>query len=266
MKTKLAFTKGNVMTNQFILTPYYIDNYLNGLNYLGQPDWWINDPALPEEEPQKRLVHLYKPLRDFVKRALDEGNRPVSIAGDCCTTLGVTAGLQAAGIDPTLIWFDAHGDFNTWETTPSGFLGGMPLAMLAGRGEQTIVHGVDLKNLEESKIYLADARDLDPGEKVNLSNSEINHLSDVSDLLEISLPEGPLYVHFDTDVINPADAPAMNYLAPGGPTGEFLNQVFDRLAKSGRIAAVSVSSWNPGLDKDGQTAAVMMGLIKTLVG
>jgi arginase len=83
----------------------------------------------------------------------------VSIAGDCCTSLGVAAGLLAAGIDPTLIWFDAHGDFNTWETTPSGFLGGMPLAMLAGRGEQTIVHGVGLKNLEESNIYLADARE-----------------------------------------------------------------------------------------------------------
>jgi arginase len=253
------------MANQFILTPYYIDHYLKGLNPLAQASWWRNDPGLLDEDPQKRLVHLYRPLRDFVTRALDEGKRPVSIAGDCCPTIGVTAGLQAADIDPTLIWFDAHGDFNTWETTPSGFLGGMPLAMLVGRGEQTIVHGVDLENLAEKKIVLADARDLDPGEKVNLSNSEVNHLSDVSDLLEISLPEGPLYIHFDTDVINPTDAPAMNYLAPGGPTVETLDRVFERLANSGKIAAVSVSSWNPELDKDGQTAAVVMKLIRTLV-
>ncbi len=253
------------MTNQFILTPYYIDHYLNGLSDMAQPDWWINDPGLPEEEPQKRLVHLYRPLRDFVKRALDSGRRPVSIAGDCCTSLGVAAGLQAAGIDPTLIWFDAHGDFNTWETTPSGFLGGMPLAMMVGRGEQTIVHGVRLENLAEEKIVLSDARDLDPGEKANLSDSYVNHLSDVSDLLELSLPEGPLYIHFDTDVLNPADAPAMNYLVPGGPTTEILGQVFERLAKSGQIAAVSVSSWNPELDKDGQTAAVVMNLIQKLV-
>jgi arginase len=65
----------------------------------------------------------------------------VSIAGDCVATMGVLAGLHDAGITPTLIWFDAHGDFNTWETTPSGFLGGMPLAMIVGRGEQTMPHG-----------------------------------------------------------------------------------------------------------------------------
>jgi arginase len=253
------------MTNQFILTPYYIDKYLDGLNPLAQASWWRNNPGLPDEDPQKRLVHLYRPLRDLVKKALDEGKRPVSFAGDCCTTIGVAAGLQAAGIDPTLIWFDAHGDFNTWETTPGGFLGGMPLAMLAGLGEQTIVQGVGLENLAEKKIYLADARDLDPGEKVNLSNSKINHLSDVTDLLEISFPEGPRYIHFDTDVLNPADAPAMNYLAPGGPAAETLEQLFQQLADSGQIAAVSVSSWNPELDKDGQTAAVVMNLIQTLV-
>ena len=101
---------------------------------------------------------------------------------------------------------------------------------------------------------------------MNLSSSEVNHLSDVSDLLEINLPEGPLYIHFDTDVINPTDAPAMNYLAVGGPTTESLDRVFERLADSGQIAAVSVSSWNPELDKDGQTAAVVMNLIQTLTG
>ncbi len=59
-------------------------------------------------------------------------------AGDCVASLGVAAGLQRAGIEPSVAWLDAHGDFNTWETTPSGFMGGMPLAVLAGLGDQSI--------------------------------------------------------------------------------------------------------------------------------
>ena len=80
---------------------------------------------------------LHKEIAKHVSAALTGGSLPVSIAGDCCTAIGVMAGLQKARIQPLFIWFDAHGDFNTWETTPSGFLGGMPLAMIAGMGEQS---------------------------------------------------------------------------------------------------------------------------------
>ena len=84
------------------------------------------------------MSQLHRPLADFIHKTIRQGDRPVSFAGDCCTTLGVVAGLQRADLNPTLIWLDAHGDFNTWETSPSGFLGGMPLAMMVGRGEQTM--------------------------------------------------------------------------------------------------------------------------------
>ena len=122
-----------------IVTPFYLDEPLPELEILAAPDWIINKPLLPDGEKQQRLSALHKPLADFTQQIVLNGKQPVSIAGDCCTTLGMLAGLQRAGRDPTLIWFDAHGDFNTWETTPSGFLGGMPLAMLVGRGEQTML-------------------------------------------------------------------------------------------------------------------------------
>ncbi len=107
---------------------------------------------------------MYNPLAQLVTIVLKSGELPVSVAGDCCTSIGILAGLQQAGVDPTLIWFDAHGDFNTWETTPSGFLGGMPLAMLVGKGEQTIMEGVGTSVLPEEQVILSDGRDLDPGE------------------------------------------------------------------------------------------------------
>jgi arginase len=91
------------------------------------------------------------------------------------------------------------------------------------------------------------------------------HLPDVTDLLDLPLPAGPLYIHFDVDVIDVADAPAMSYPAPGGPSVANLAEVFDRLAASGQVAAVSVSAWNPELDGDGRSRKLSMELLSRLV-
>lgn len=249
-----------------LLTPYYIEKEVPGLRALAGEGWWVNDPAgLPAGTAQEQMLSFYKPLRDRVAATVRAGDRPVSIAGDCCTSLAVLAGLQQAGIAPHLIWLDAHGDFNTWETTPSGFLGGMPLAMMVGRGEQTLPAGLGMETLTETRVILSDARDLDPGEADNLAASQVQHVPDVADLLAIDLPAGPLYIHFDTDVLDPADAPAMNYPTPGGPSVATMQQVFKRLAETGRVVAVSMSAWNPALAGAGRTDKVCFGLLEILI-
>lgn len=253
------------MPNSFIITPYFLDEPRMGLMPVAASDWRVNEVELPRGNRQERMAALYHPLRDFAAAAVRRGERPVSIGGDCCTSIGFLAGLQHGGLKPMLIWLDAHGDFNTWETTPSGFLGGMPLAMLAGRGEQTIVEGVGLEPLPEEQIILSDARDLDPGETESLEGSAILHVPEAEALLDMTIPDGTLYVHFDVDIINPEEAPAMSYLAPGGPSVRLLREVFRRLARSDRLAAVSVSAWNPELDRDGRTAVVAMELVEELV-
>lgn len=253
------------MNNRFILTPYFLDRHESGLHGLKTLDWWVNEPDLPVGSPQERMVSLYQPLAALVAAAVQRGERPVSIAGDCCTSIGVLAGLEKAGLRPSLIWFDAHGDFNTWETTPSGFLGGMPLAMIVGRGEQTIVEGVGLTPLPEKQVILADARDLDAEEAQAVTTAQLTHLPHVEELLEYAFPEGPLYVHFDADILDPADAPAMNYQAHGGPSLAVMRQVLRRLADSGRVVAVSLSSWNPLMDEDGRSQQVVMDLLQELL-
>jgi arginase len=175
------------------------------------------------------------------------------------------AGLQKAGIGPLFIWFDAHGDFNTWDTTPSGFLGGMPLAMIAGLGEQSMPNAVGLQAVEHEDIILTDGRDLDPGEMELVSGSGILHLTDPMILLEYDFPDKPIYVHFDTDILNPLDAPAMNYLVKGGPRAEELAKVFRHIAQTGQVTAISVSSWNPELDEDGRSKETIMGLLQEFV-
>lgn len=253
------------MKNRFILSPFFLDETVPELESLMKSDWFINKPPLPGGDKQTRMSAIYQPLADFVSKITAFGERPVSIAGDCCTAIGVFAGLQRTGLDPTLIWFDAHGDFNTWETTPSGFLGGMPLAMLVGRGEQTIVDAVGFKPISEAKVILIDARDLDHGERKLLKESAVLHVSEAINLFEHSLPSGPLYIHIDTDIINPDEAPAMNYPAFGGPSVLDLQNIFRYLAQTGQVSAVSISSWNPKLDKDGHTQKVCMALLETLV-
>jgi arginase len=191
-------------------------------------------------------------------------DRPVVYAVDCVSTIGVLAGLQRKGIDPTLVFLDAHGDFNTWETTPSGFLGGMPLAMLTGRGEQTIVKGAGLKPLPDGRVILVDGRDLDPGEDQAIADSGIGFFS-VDELAHSTPPAGPLYVHVDGDVVDPSEMPAMNYPAPDGPSLDEVRTAMIHLAATGRVVAFSVSSWNPDLPGADLAAAAMLRLAEPFI-
>jgi arginase len=165
----------------------------------------------------------------------------------------VLAGLQRRGLDPTLLWFDAHGDFHTWATTQSGFLGGMPLAMLSGRGEQTVLNATGQQPLDDDRIVLVDARDLDPGEDDAVAESGVRVVS-VDEVAALDL-EGPLYVHVDVDVVDPTDLPAINYPASDGPSVEAMEQAMRALAATGRVVAFSVSSWNPELPEAERAAA-----------
>ena len=112
---------------------------------------WLCEP-LPDADAQSRMGGLYRHVAERVA-VID---RPIVYAGDCVVTIGVLAGLEQRDVQPTLVFFDAHGDFNTWETTPSGFIGGMPLAMLTGRGEQTIVEAAGLTPLPDERVILVD--------------------------------------------------------------------------------------------------------------
>jgi arginase len=250
--------------DRFLLTPAFIGEELDGLRRVAAKDWEVN--ALGDAPTRReRMGALHEAIASFVAGAVAQGDRPVSIAGDCCSAIGVLAGLQRAGVEPTLIWFDAHGDFNTWETTPSGFLGGMPLAMLVGRGDQTMPEDVGADPLAEARVILTDGRDLDPLEAPALAASEVVHEADTSALLHRVVPAGPLWVHVDVDVIDPAEAPAQNYPAPGGPAAATVAAVLSRFGRTGRVVAASMSSWNPQLDPEGTTAAVSMETFAALL-
>ena len=214
----------------------------------------------PDSIAQRRMAVLYEKVAVVVSRRAPA----VVYAGDCLSVIGVLAGLQRKGVDPTLYWFDAHGDFHTWETTSSQFLGGMPLAMLTGRGEQTIVEHVDLTPIAEHRVVLVDARDLDPLEDVAVEHSDMA-VTTVSDVATRSPVAGPIYVHIDVDVVDPQGMPAVNYPAPHGPSVQEVRDAVSQLASTGRVVAASVSSWNPALPGAKQATAATRSIMNVFL-
>lgn len=251
---------------QMILSPFCLEAPLPAARRLATPGWQVNAPAANGTDRQSRMTAVHRPLVAAVAEALRKGQQPVTIAGDCCSTIAVLAGLQSAGLDPVLVWLDAHGDFNTWETTPSGFIGGMPLAMLVGIGDQGLAQGVGLRTQRQSDVILADARDLDPGERQLLEASAVRRVTELAAIPAL-LPVGrPIYVHLDPDVIDPADVPAMHYPTPGGPSLAVVRSACASLARTGRVVAASLTLWDFDADEGRRTERACLSALDALLG
>ncbi len=235
-------------TNHWLLTPYALDAPLPALARLAQPGWNVssgvpsanagneNDAGGAGADQLTRMGAIHAPLVADVAKVATEGGRPVCIVGDCCQPIAVLAGLQRAGLAPLVVWFDAHGDFNTHETTITGYVAGMTIAMITGRGNQTLVEAAGLKPLPDTDIILADARDLDSKERELLEASKVTRLTDFNELVErVSASDRPFYVHFDVDVLDCAEVPAMQFPVAGGPSVETLRNVAARLHRTGRL-------------------------------
>lgn len=252
------------MQNRFIVSPFFIDKALPPLEFFARPDWRLNKPLVEGLDRFSRMSKISDGIAQFVTATCKHGERPVSLAGDCCTAIGVLAGLQRAGIHPQLLWLDAHGDFNTDGTSPSGFIGGMPLAMIVGRGDQTLVRAAGLRPLPETDVILVDARDLDPEESKAVETSGMRHIRNVEALPQ-QVTTAALYVHLDVDVIDPQESPAVLYRAPHGPSLKKLCTVLQTLAQIRNIVAVSMTVWDFAQDVDKKTEKSCMQLLEAVI-
>jgi arginase len=226
-----------------IIAPYHLDERIADL---GIPaDHTVVTP-LPPDDPWSRLAVQYDAVADTVAEAVRGGERPAVVSGDCTTALGTVAGLQRAGLDPAIIWFDAHGDLQTPETTTSGYLGGMPLRLLVGHRREIIADRLGLRDVAEQRVVLVGARDLDPPEAEYLSGAAIRRAT-VEGLADDLLPDGPLYLHVDFDVVDPDELPGLLFPAPGGPAFETVAGAIRRVLETGRVAAFGAAcTWHPG--------------------
>lgn len=157
-----------------ILSPFHLDERLEGSWPLAA-DATI-DPRLPDASAWERMAVIAVDVADAVATALQAGDVPVVLSGDCVASLGVVAGVQATGVEPTLIWLDAHGDVQSPETSASGYLGGMPIRQLVGGADRSVPDAIALRSIDEADVVLLDGRDLDPPEAAFLAASRIRHL------------------------------------------------------------------------------------------
>jgi arginase len=266
-----------------ILVPFLMGQRRDGLCRIRDIDshaWEVLDvPGFKEAEISdsnekiRRMGEIYALFSELVKEAATQDSVPVSIAGDCVSALGMLAGLQKAGKQPDrILWLDAHGDFHTWQTTQTKYIGGMPLAMLVGRGDRreegrngvfSFEKAIGFRPYPENQIILSDARDVDPGEKEAIQNSKIIKCS-IADVFKHLAPNENLYLHWDTDVVDAETGmPALKYHAKAGPTYSEICSLFKSL-RNKNIIAVSVSAWHEEKDLDNKTAIACLRLLEEL--
>ena len=216
------------------------------------------DHSLP---PAEALVDGLPRLADAVARS---GEEPVlALLGECTLAPGVVAGLQRRVGDVAVIWLDAHGDLNTPETSPSGFVGGMPFAILLGAGLPEAAAAAGLRPVPPEACALVGARDLDPGEEELIERVGLASVDDVEAALR-ALPPMPVYLHVDADVLDPEIAPAADFAAPDGWSAERLVEAVRRVATDRPLAGVGVCLGNPRRDPEGRTAEILRTVLATL--
>ena len=203
---------------------------------------------------------LDRQLADAVAAARIGGAFPLILAGNCITSVGTIGGIGAGTTG--VLWFDAHGDFNTPETTVGGFLDGMALATIVGRCWTSLAAGVPgFAPVAEENVVLVGAGDLDPAEAELLAASRITHVraEGVAECLELAL-EGlgrrvdHLYVHVDLDVLDASEGRANGYAGGRGLSRTDLVGAIATAGRHCRVAAGAISAYDPSFDAEGRIA------------
>lgn len=223
----------------------------------------------PEERRQygewHRLGLANAHLAELVAEDVRAGNLPVGLLANCSSLLGMLAGLQRPYPDGAarrvgLVFIDAHGDFNTPETTLSGMLGGMPVAVSAGLALHRLRQKSGLVDpLFSEDVVIAGLRDADPLEQELIDSAGVTVLS-VDDLRarsprmhevmrRLSRQTDVIYIHVDMDVLDPAEVPGHGLRVPGGPTSRELADALTEMFRYPKAAAFGVAS-TPANERD----------------
>jgi len=239
--------------------------------------------------PGDKLKHLQE-IRDAcaelartVQEILEAGEIPLILGGDHSIAMGSITGFSAhcrqRQETPGLIWFDAHADMNRPETTPSGNIHGMPLAVVLGYGAPELVNlGGFTPKLEAEFCVHVGARDVDPGEReliqklgirfITMREIDEKGMSACMDeaIAIASRASGGYAVTFDVDALDPGDAPGSGTLVRGGLTYREAHLAMEKIAEAGGLRSLEVVEINTALDINNKTAELGVELILSALG
>lgn len=241
----------------------------------------VVESAFPTEATTSFALH--RAVAEQVRAATAAGGLPLVLAGNCGSALGTVSGLAAASPDDRpaigVIWLDAHADFNTPETTTSGFLDGMSLAALTGRCWRALTASIPgFRPVPDAHVVLVGARDLDAAEEAALAASEVRWVqadrmraegarAALDDALAaLARRVSRVYLHIDLDVHDPADARANQYAAPDGLSAASGRELVRVVAERFTIAAAALTAYDPSHDPAGTMLEIGMGLMSAVAG
>ncbi len=211
------------------------------------------------------------------------GGTPLFLGGDHAMSFGTVSGIarhcRVQGRPLALLWLDAHADFNTPQTTPSGNMHGMPVAFLTGEaGLQGLLAPGDFVPLLPAAVHLFGLRSVDREERRRVAEAGIRctdmRMIDefgVAVLLRrqierLAAQGAHLHVSFDADFLDPAQAPGVGTAVPGGASYREAHLIMEMLYDSGLVGSVEVAELNPFLDERGRTARLLTELVASLFG
>ncbi len=234
------------------------------------------NPKLKYLDP---IVKASEELMYLVGEALRDGEFPLVLGGDHSIALGSISAVAKVHKRVGVLWIDAHADFNTTDTTPSGNIHGMPLAALAGLGHDSLTRlGGWSPKIEMPSVVIAGARALDSGEKALLRDHQI-HVYTMSDIDERGMSaimrealaiagrnNDGIHVSLDMDSLDPTEAPGVGTPVRGGLTYREAHLAMELIAGSGQLVAMDVVEVNPILDRENATAILAVELILSALG
>ena len=232
----------------------------------------------PHAKYMDEIVKVNRVLARTVEKVCQEGQFPVVLGGDHSIAMGTIAGLLRVKPKMGLLWFDAHGDFNTEETSPSGNVHGMPVAVAAGRSHSDLALPFKGHFLDESKIVYVGVRTLDPAEAEALRQSGTTvfsmHEIDRYGMREVMgraidiVTNGTDGVHlsFDIDAMDPLYAPGTGTRCVGGLTDREAHLALELLAEADVLTSVEMVEVNAILDEHNRTGLLAANLIASALG
>ena len=236
----------------------------------------LGNPKLKYLEP---IVRVCEELAGTVTSILQEGDFPLVLGGDHSIALGSVTGVAKVHKNIGVIWIDAHADFNTDETTPSGNIHGMILASLAGLGNSSLTNvGGWSPKVHTESIVIVGARDLDTGEKELLHTHSI-HIFTMSDIDQLGISEvmrqaltiaeqnnDGIHLSLDMDGLDPREAPGVGTPVRGGLSYREAHLAMELIADSGKLLSMDVVEVNPILDRENATALLAVELVLSALG
>jgi arginase len=226
-------------------------------------------PASEWRAEIKTTFELYRALANAVHEAVQLGDFPVVLSGNCGAAVGAAAGIGTHEL--ATLWFDAHGDYNTPDTTDTGYLDGMALAMLTGRCWKALAASIPrFTPIPPSHAMHVGARDYSRGERDALLYDSVwlvepHSLREpaVASMLDAMHRNATrLLVHLDVDVIDPRFGRANHYAVDGGLSPDDVLRVIELAAQRFTIAGLVIASYDPSGDPEGKIADIARRVIE----